>query len=140
MVIEVYRVKYITITPPTTAVHTCYFPCANSLLTQVSHILYLLDSGESASSIRHQTGHGIATISHLHSEHCPNLSKSSGGCPRLLTNTSISYAKHIIRTGKVDNAVQAAGMLQGHSGRKFSTQTLRRRLKESGMMAVVKKK
>jgi hypothetical protein len=77
----------------------------------ISRILYLLDSGESAASIHRQTGFGIATISRLCSEHRPNLSKSSGGRPRLLTDTSINYAKRVIHTGNVDNATQAAGML-----------------------------
>ncbi|KAJ2922344.1 hypothetical protein H1R20_g14755, partial [Candolleomyces eurysporus] len=108
--------------------------------TSISHILYLLDSGESAASIHHQTGYGIATISRLCSEHRPNLSKPSGGRPRLLTDTSINYANRVIRTGKVNNAMQAAVMLCNQSAKKFSTQTLHRRLKESGMTAVVKKK
>ena len=108
--------------------------------SQVSHILFLLDSGESAASIHRTTGYGIATISCLHSEHCPNLSKPLGGCPRLLSTASISYAKQVIRTGKVDNATQAAVMLRRHSSGGFSTQTLRRELKESGMVSVVKKK
>jgi len=42
--------------------------------------------------------------------------------------------------GKADNAVQAAGMARDHTGGRFSTQTLRWRLKEAGMSAVVKKK
>ena len=122
------------------AVHTCYCPCANSLLTQVSHILYLLDSGESLPSIQSQTGSSTSTISNICSKHHPNLSKSPGDHPRLLTNTSINYAKHAIHTGKVDNAVQAVRMLQSHSRGNFFTQTLHWRLKKSGMKAVVKKK
>ncbi|KAJ2914736.1 hypothetical protein MD484_g5687, partial [Candolleomyces efflorescens] len=107
---------------------------------QITHILFLLDSGMSAAAVHRQTGISMGSISNIRSEHRPNLPKSSGGRPSILTDSDINYAKRIIRTGKVENAVQAAGMLCHHTQAPFSTQTLHCGLKENGMVPVVKKK
>ena len=120
-------------TPPLSAMHKLSS-------SQVSHILFLMDSGYSGHAIHQKTGLGITTISRVRSEHRPNLSKPLGGRPCLLSIINISYAKRIIHTGKVDNAAEAAVMLRGHTTRGFSTETLRRGLKENGMVSVVKKK
>src|SRR5690242_17766314 len=108
--------------------------------TQVSYILFLLDSGKSATSIHRKTGYSATTISCIRSEHCPNLSKPLRGCPHLLSTSNISYAKRVIHTGKVDNAAEAAILLRTNCHKGFCTQTLHRGLKQSGMVAVVKKK
>ena len=108
--------------------------------SQTEHILFLLDSGMSATAIQRQTHVSLGAISKIRSDHRPTLSKSSGGRPPLLTSSSINYAKRMIHTGKAENAVQAAGLVQGWSSTSFSTQTLRRGLKRSGMVPVVKKK
>lgn len=104
------------------------------------HILHLLDSGMSAAAISRQTNISVSSICNIRNEHRPNLLKASGGRPRVLTDTSLNYAKRIIRTGQVDNAEQAAKEVRRSIGESFHTQTLRRGLKKAGMKAVVKKK
>ena len=39
------------------------------------------------------------------------MAVSSGGCPKKLTTANILYAKCMIRTGKIKNAVQASKTL-----------------------------
>jgi hypothetical protein len=82
----------------------------------------------------------MGSINNIHSERCLNPPKSSGGCPSILTNSDINYAKCVICTGKVENAVQAAGMPCHHTQALFSTQTLCHGLKKNGMVPIVKKK
>ena len=93
--------------------------------TQILRILNLLDSGLSVQQISHQTGHGIATISHTRSEHRSELQKSFGGRPAKLSTANVEYACQIIRMGKVDNATDAAKTLQDITNTPFSSQTLR---------------
>ena len=98
----------------------------------------MLDSGLSVQQISHQTDHGIATISCAHSEHHPELQKSSGGRPMKLSTTNVEYARQIICMGKVDNATEAAKSLQDITNTSFSSQTLCRHLKSCGIKPVVK--
>ena len=86
----------------------------------------MLDLGLSIQQISHQTGHGIDTISRTHSDHRPELQKSSGGHPTKLSIANIEYARHIICMGKVDNATEAAKTLQDITNSPFSSQTLHR--------------
>ncbi|KAF7761076.1 hypothetical protein Agabi119p4_10485 [Agaricus bisporus var. burnettii] len=60
--------------------------------SQLSHILYLLDSGASAHEISTSTSIHHSTISRIRSKHRPNLATSSGGRPRLLTSSDTRYA------------------------------------------------
>ena len=108
--------------------------------TQILCILNLLDSGLSVQQISHQTGHGIATISHTRSEHRPELQKSFGGRPAKLSTANVEYARRIIHMGKVDNATDAAKTLQNITNTPFSSQTLHQHLKSHGMKPVVKRK
>ena len=56
---------------------------------QTNQILSLLDLQQSTRQIAAATGPGIATISKVRSKACPDLKKSSGGCPSLLTGTDM---------------------------------------------------
>ena len=104
--------------------HNHLIPMHKLSSAQISHILFLLDSGESATSIHHKTGYGATNISRICSQHCPNLAKPLGGCPCLLSSANISFVKHILRTRKVENATEAAGQLRNYSHKTFHTQTL----------------
>ena len=107
---------------------------------QTLHILELLDAGLSVCTIAHQTGHSTATISHIHSEHCSDQPKSSGGWPTKLTMANVDYARRIIHMGKVENATEAAHTLQDITNTPFSSQTLCYHLKKWGIKHVVKRK
>src|SRR4051812_14759327 len=90
---------------------------------QQACIISLLNAGTSAYKIYNITGVSPSTISCLHSQYCPDLPKSSGGHPTKLTPVDISYAKHIIRMRKADNAVQVTKALQNVTNQTFSSQT-----------------
>ena len=79
---------------------------------QCNHILSLLDSGHSGYDIHSQTGVSVASISRLHSRHCPYIKKASGGRPSKLSEQNIRYAIQLIGTGKAENAVQVTKALQ----------------------------
>lgn len=105
-----------------------------------SHILHLLESGQSAHQVSSSTGVHTSTISRLRRKHHPYLPKSSGGRPTKLSPSNIRHAQHLISAGKVENAVQATRALQDIINQPLSAQTTRRYLKKAGMKAVVKKK
>ena len=91
--------------------HSCY-TMHTTTTAQKARVISLLNAGTSAYKIYNITGVSPSTISRLHSQHCPNLPKSSGGRPAKLTPANISYTKHIIRMRKADNAVQVTKALQ----------------------------
>ena len=107
---------------------------------QQSHILSLLDKGKSAHQISSLTGLHTSTISRLCSKHFSTLSKSIGGHPSKLSPPNIHYALHLITTQKAQNVVQITKTLQDITKQSISSKTVRRRPKEAGMKAVVKKK
>src|SRR6266536_6047891 len=65
-------------------------------LGQTKHILYLLDSGQSAHQISSSTGIHTSTISRLCSKHRSSLQKSLGGRPSKLSPANTRYAIHLI--------------------------------------------
>jgi len=107
---------------------------------QTKHVLFLLDSGTSATKISQELGLSLGTISNIRSQHRSNLPKSSGGRPTKLSSANIDYARCVIQMGKVDNAVEMAKILQNVTNQSISAQTVHRQLRIKGMRPVVKKK
>jgi len=105
-----------------------------------THILNLIESGQSAHQISSQTGVSHATVSRIHCRYCPYVKKAIGGRPRKLSDTNIRHAIRLIGSGKVENAVQVTKVLKDITNQTLSTQTIRNGLKEVGMKAVVKRK
>ena len=105
-----------------------------------NQILSLLDLQQSTRQIAAATGLGIATISRVRSKAHPDLKKTSGGCPSLLTGTDMQHAIHLISSGKAENTVQVTKALQDIKNKPISSQTMPFHLKKAGMKAVVKKK
>ena len=109
-------------------------------IAQTHQVLALLDSGTSGAKIHQELGLGLGTMSHIYSEHCSNLPKSSGGCPVKLSSANVNYDRWIICMGKVDNAVQMAKALQDVTNQFISAQTVYFQLKSKEMRPVVKRK
>ncbi|KIJ08802.1 hypothetical protein PAXINDRAFT_18086 [Paxillus involutus ATCC 200175] len=109
-------------------------------VAQTNQIITLLEQQQSTCQIAAYTGLNHSTISQIRSKLCPDLQKSSGGHPSLVTSTDMCHAIQFISTGKVENAVQVTKALQDIKTHPISSQTVHRHLKKSGMKAVVKKK
>ena len=107
---------------------------------QLEQILFLLESGNSATQIASQTGHSISVISKIRSQHRSSLPKSSGGRPSKLSPANIRHAVNLITSGKATTAVDITKTLTSITNQPLSTQTVRNNLKMAGMKAVVKKK
>lgn len=105
---------------------------------QTTRIVSLLHQGQSSRQIRSQTGAHLSTIGRIRSEHCPDLPKSSGGRPPILTPTSKRYAACLITTGQASTATQATRLLQDTINIPVSSQTVRRGLQDEGLTAVTK--
>src|SRR6266568_3076492 len=107
---------------------------------QQSHIISLLNAGNSAHEASSITGVNHSTISRLSRKHCPYLPKSSGGHPAKLSDRNINHAIQLISSGKADTAVEVSRALQDVINQPISAETTRRYLKRAGLKAVVKKK
>ena len=112
-------------------------PLSKATIQQVTSFLNL---GYNYAYIKAQTGVSAESITKIHQEHCPEVEVSSGGHPEKLSATNITYIKRYIRTSKIKSAVQAARVLSTVNKNKVSSDTVRRKLKSTGWMAVVKKK
>src|SRR3979490_70815 len=60
-------------------------------IDKLNIVIYRLDSGQTTCQISSSTGVGIGTISKICSKHCPDLPKSSGGCPVKLSPANIHH-------------------------------------------------
>ena len=106
----------------------------------IATIITLLESGCSYASIKLQTGVSAGAITKIRQDHCPEATLFSGGRPKKLSIPNILYTKHLIRTGKIKNAVQAARTLSTINHQKVTPQTVRNSLKSTGMVSVAKQK
>src|ERR1700741_3777750 len=97
--------------------------------SQQTHILSLLESGQSAHQISSSTGVHTSTISRLRRKHHPYLSKPSGGRPSKLSLSNIRYGQRLISASKVENAVQVTKALKDIINQ---PKTTRRYLKQHG--------
>jgi len=97
---------------------------------QHTHILSLLDKGQSAHKISSITSIHTSTISRLHSKHSFTLSKSMCGRPSKLSPSNIHYAIQLITTQKIENAVQITKALGDITNQPLSSKTVRRCLKQ----------
>ena len=70
----------------------------------------------------------------------PDRVKSAGGRPKKLTNADKRAVVHQINSGKAENAVEVAKIINTTLSHTVSPQTIRNVLKEHQMKAVVKKK
>jgi transposase len=86
------------------------------------------------------TGCSTASISCIHNKFCPDLIKSTGGCPCKLSPSNIQYALCLITSHKAENAVEVAKTLQDITNQPLSSKTVCRALRNTGLKAVVKKK
>ena len=107
---------------------------------QINQVIAFLELGQTTCQISASTGFSNSTISRIHTEHCPNLPKATGGHPSIISPTDMQHAIQLLGTGKAENAVQITKTLQDVKNHSISPQTIHHHLKKAGMKAVVKQK
>ena len=105
-----------------------------------ANILSLLDAGLSARAISSSTRISVGTISNICSQHHPDLPKSSGGRPNLLSPYDLRHCTRLIQSGGANTPAQLAKVVSNMKNIPISSSTICRGLKKSGMKAVVKQK
>ena len=100
----------------------------------------LLDSGISAEAIASQLGMSSKTVRRIRNESRPGITKSKGGRPGKLSEVTKRLVKRSIISGKADTATQVASQLCEGAIAEFNPATIRRALRESGMVARSKAK
>ena len=77
-------------------------------------------------------------MSNIYIKHCPDLPKSSGGCPPKLSSTASSHIVHLIGSGKAETAVDVSRILQDTLNTSISAETVQTNLKSAGFKSVAK--
>ena len=107
---------------------------------QVNHNLLLLDLDHSAQSISCQTYISPNTICNIHKKHHPNLQKSTGECPKILSPIDLYHSTQLLTSGQVDTAPQLAHHFREIKKRSVSAQTVHHSLKSMGIRVIAKVK
>ena len=108
--------------------------------SQVAEIVTLLHQQVPHKEIQRRCHVSHGTITNIRSEHCPDLPKATGGCPRKLTDTGIRHATRLITSSEVDTASAAASILRNTTGEAFSDQTMHTELKHLDLKSGAKHK
>ena len=74
-------------------------------------VISRLYSGQTTHQISSSTNVRIGTISKIHSKHCSDLPKSTGGCPVKLSSANICHIVNLITSGKAETVVQVSKAL-----------------------------
>ena len=107
---------------------------------QVNQVITFLELGQTTHPISASTGFSNSIISCIHTKHCPNLPKATGGHPSIISPTDMQHATQPFGTGKAENAVQITKTLQDVKNHFISPQTICCHLKKASIKVVVKQK
>ena len=111
------------------------------LISAVKHSLavFLFTKGCSQHKIQTRTGVGKGTVGKINNEVERNKGNHSGGCSSKLSTHDSHTILCQITTGKLNNAVQATKSINSIFFDHFSSQTVRKTLKEAGLHSATKK-
>jgi transposase len=107
---------------------------------QHNSVVSLLNEGYSQCQIKAKTGLGKGTISRIRKEVDGNKENNPGGHPSKLSAHDKQLIVRQIKSGKLENAVEATQFINGIIPNPVTPQTVRNSLKESGFYSVTKKK
>src|SRR3979490_979958 len=57
-------------------------------------------------------GVSVGFISKICRKHCPDITKSSGGCPSNISPSNLHHIMHLMERGKIENATQGTQVLK----------------------------
>src|SRR5882762_10648096 len=107
---------------------------------QHNSVVCLLNEGYSQRQIKAKTGLGKGTISRISKEVDGNKENNLGGRPSKLSARDKQLIVRQIKSGKLENAVEATQFINGIIPNPVTPQTVRNALKESGFYSATKKK
>src|SRR3979490_3621395 len=99
---------------------------------KVDSIIQLLKSGHSCHYISSYLSVSVGFISKIRRKHCPDITKSSGGCPSKISPSNLHYIMHLMERGKIENATQGTQVLKNIKNilnQPLASKTVRRHLK-----------
>jgi transposase len=107
---------------------------------QHNSVVSLLNEGYSQRQIKAKTGLGKGTISRISKEVDGNKENNPGGRPSKLSARDKQSIVRQIKSGKLENAVEATQFINGIIPNPVTPQTVRNALKESRFYSATKKK
>jgi len=107
---------------------------------QHNSVVSLLNEGYSQCQIKDRAGLGKGTIGRISKMANGNKENNTGGHPSKLSGCDKESIIHQIRSGKLENAVEAAQFINGIIPNPVTPQTVRNALQESGFYSATKKK
>ena len=108
--------------------------------TQHSTVISLLKEGYSVCQIESKTGLEGSAVGRIKKKTDLDKEHSKGGCPSKLFSCDTQSIIHQITTGKLNNAVQAAHLINDILPSPVTPQTVRNAPKETNFHSVVKQK
>jgi transposase len=103
-------------------------------------IVQMISNSVSSRKIAARLNISHTSVNSIRKQVIPDVSKPTSGRPAKLTATDKRWLVRTVTSGKADNAVQLTQELQNCAGINFSTNTVRRVLKEAGLRALARKK
>jgi len=119
---------------------TSYHHHESHSTAQHNSVVSLLNEGYSQHQIKAKTDLGKGTISGIRKEVDGNKENNSGGCPSKLSARDKQLIVHQIKSGKLENAIEATQLINGIIPSPVTPKTVRNALKESGFYSATKKK
>ena len=107
---------------------------------QHSSVVSLLNQGYSHRQIQTRTGLGKGTVGRIAKEVGNNKENNPAGRPSKLSTRDKAVIIREIRSGRMDNAVQATQFINSTIPQPVTPQTVRNVLKKSGFYSATKKK
>ena len=107
---------------------------------QYNSVLSLLNEGYSQRQIKDKTGLGKGTISRISKEVDGSKENNCGGHPSKLSTHDKQSIVCQIKSGKLDNAVEATQFINGIIPNPVTPQTVRNALKENNFMLLQRRK
>ena len=104
----------------------------------INSVLSLVKYGESSRKVSKITGISRQSIDRIVKKYLPQLKRSKGGRPAVLSTSDKRYCVYSITKRGQENTVQVADVLKEVSGKILSVQTVRNALRESGMGSMEK--
>ncbi|KAG8917394.1 hypothetical protein FRC01_002479 [Tulasnella sp. 417] len=106
----------------------------------INNILTLIDNGHSNRAIAAQMNVSSGKVSDIRTKYRPNMERSKGGRPPILSEAEKRLAGRTLMAGKAQTAVQLKKIIATATGKDPSPQTIRRGLKDEGFESLHKVK
>ena len=107
---------------------------------KIQEILSLAAQGLSSRDIATRVGVSHTSVNNVRRKYGSKLAKPPSGRPKKLNSKEVRFLSRSFKNGSIRSLTHATQEVERVTGKSYSTRNVRRRLKEAGLKAYVKKK